>query len=90
MPAPFIKQGYKDQYSSTTKVKCDVDRDGNIITDPTTQTAVGTKRVTINGANIANSLSDNTEVIQAFLDLVGASGVQDSLSNTVNVTWGVA
>ena len=90
MPAPFIKQGYKNQYSSTTKVKCDVDRDGNLITDSTTQTAVAAKRITINGVNIANSLDNNTEVIQAFLNIVGATSAQDSLSNTVNVTWEVA
>lgn len=82
---PLTKTGYTDEYTGTTTVKVDVDSNGFIVP---TEDAVGYKRMTFKGVNTTNSLTDNTTVIQAFLDL--CNGSQDSLSNRAQVTWEVA
>lgn len=77
------KTGYKSAVRGTTKVNVPVDANGNIAAAGTTP--AGTKKFQINKVNAENSLTDNTEVLNFFLTL--ANGGQDSLSNTMQVTW---
>lgn len=77
------KNGYQDAIRGTTKVNIAMDADGHIA--PAGTTPAGTKRFTLNKVNADNSLTDNTEVLNFFLNL--ANGVQDSLSNQMQVTW---
>lgn len=79
------KTGYKPAIQGTTKVNVQVDADGYLA--PAGVSGTGTKRLSINKVAAENSLEDNTEVLKFFLDL--ANGNQDSLSNQMNVSWGV-
>lgn len=79
----ITKTGYKQKYVSNTDVKVNVNADGNFAQSG--ETVAGQKRYTLKGANIENSLSANTEILGAFLGIVGAG--QDSLSNRASVTW---
>lgn len=79
----FTKNGYKPKYVSNTDVKVNLNADGNFA--QAGETVAGQKRYTLKGANIENSLEQNTEVLEAFLGIVGAG--QDSLSNRASVTW---
>lgn len=77
------KTGYKDAARGLTKANIAVDEDGRIV--PAGETPAGSKRFSINKVNADNGLADNTEVLNFFLTL--ANGVQDSLSNQMQVTW---
>lgn len=79
----LAKTGYKGAVQGTTKVKVAADQDGYLA--PVGTTAAGTKTISINKAAAENSLQDNTEVLNFFLTL--ANGRQDSLTNTMSVTW---
>lgn len=79
----LAKTGYKSAYQGTTKVKAAVDADGYLAPEGTL--AAGTKIITITKAAAENSLQDNTEVLNFFLEL--ANGRADSLTNTMAVTW---
>ena len=79
----LAKTGYSSAIQGTTKVKAAVDSDGYLAPEGTT--AAGTKTITITKANADNSLQDNTEVLNFFLEL--AKGRSDSLTNTMAVTW---
>lgn len=81
----LAKEGYSSAVQGTTKVNIGVDANGYIA--PSGTTAAGTKRFSINKVSADNSLVDNTEVLNFFLTL--ANGTQDSLSNTMTVSWGV-
>ena len=83
---PITKDGYTSEYAGNTRVKIDINADGNIA-QPGEQ-VMKNKNLTIKGVNINNSLSQNTEVIQAFLNF--ANGSQDSLTNIATATWEVA
>lgn len=77
------KTGYAAAIRGTTKANIAVDEDGYIAPEGTTP--AGQKRFSINKVNADNSLTDNTEVLNFFLNL--AKGQQDSLSNQMSVTW---
>lgn len=79
------KTGYSDAVVGTTKVKLAIDENGYIA--PQGVAAAGTKNFQLNRVNADNGLVDNTDVIEFFITL--ANGRQDSLSNTMNVKWGV-
>lgn len=79
------KTGYTSATQGTTKVNIAIDENGYIA--PSGTTAAGTKSFSINKVAAENSLTDNTEVLNFFLSL--AQGQQDSLSNTMQVKWGV-
>ena len=79
------KTGYTSANQGTTKVNVGVDEDGYIA--PAGGQAVGTKKFSITKVAAENSLQDNTDVLEFFLDL--ANGVQDSNTNVMSVTWGV-
>lgn len=79
------KTGYTAATQGTTRVNVAMDADGYIAPEGTT--AASTKGYSINRVAAENSLEDNTEVLNFFLTL--ANGVQDSLSNTMSVKWGV-
>lgn len=81
----LTKTGYTDAQQGTTKVNVAIDVDGYIV--PAGETAAGNKRISISKVAAENSLTDNTEVLAFFLNL--ANGTQDSLSNTMTVSWGV-
>ena len=79
----LAKTGYKGAYQGTTKVRVSLDEDGYLA--PTGTTAAGAKTISITKANADNSLQDNTDVLNFFLQL--ANGRADSLTNTMTVTW---
>lgn len=79
------KTGYTGANQGTTKVNVGTDADGYIAAAG--ETPAGNKKISITKVAAENSLQDNTEVLAFFLDL--ANGAQDSLSNTMTVTWGV-
>lgn len=80
------KTGYTAANQGTTKVKVGIDEDGYIAAKDS-EDVVGSKRISFTKVAAENSLEDNTEVIEFFLEL--ANGTQDSLTNTMSVTWGV-
>lgn len=80
----LAKQGYSDAIRGTTKVNIAVDENGMIVPEGD-DSAVTTKRFSINKVNAENTLADNTEVLNFFLTL--AQGRQDSMSNQMQVTW---
>ena len=79
----LAKTGYKGAYQGTTKVRVSLDENGYLA--PTGTTAAGAKTISITKANAENSLQDNTDVLNFFLQL--ANGRADSLTNTMTVTW---
>lgn len=79
------KTGYTDAIQGTTKANVAIDENGYIATAGST--AAGNKYFTIKQANAENSLVDNTDVINFFINL--ANGSADSLSNQMSVTWEV-
>lgn len=79
----LAKQGYVGAIQGTTKVKVAADENGYLA--PVGTTAAGTKTITISKVSAENNLADNTDVFNFFLTL--ANGRQDSLSNTMSVTW---
>lgn len=79
----LAKTGYANAIQGTTKVKVALDVDGYLA--PTGTTAAGSKTISITKANADNSLQDNTDVLNFFLEL--ANGRADSLTNTMAVTW---
>lgn len=79
------KTGYTDAVQGTTRVNVAVDSDGYLV--PPTEQGTANKKISITKVAAENSLVDNTDVLNFFLDL--ANGTQDSLSNTMQVTWGV-
>lgn len=81
----LAKTGYSAANLGTTKVQVPVDSNGQIA--PPGETVVSTKSFSINRVNADNSLEDNTEVLNFFLNL--AQGTQDSLSNEMQVKWEV-
>lgn len=81
----LLKDGYTGATQGTTKVNVALDANGFIA--PAGTTAAGNKRISINKVNAENSLQDNTDVFNFFLDL--ANGTSDSLSNQMQVTWEV-
>lgn len=80
----LAKEGYSDAVRGTTRVKIGVDDNGQIAPEGE---ATGTKNFSINRVNAGNNLSDNTEVLNFFLNL--AQATSDSLTNTMDVKWGV-
>lgn len=81
----LTKTGYKGAEQGTTKVNVAIDADGHLV--PPGGTASGNKKFTITSVNADNGLTDNTEVLNFFIQL--ANGMSDSLSNTMAVTWSV-
>lgn len=81
----LAKEGYAGAIQATTKVKVATTEDG-YIAGPNDDVA-GAKNISITKVAAENSLQDNTDVLAFFLDL--ANGTQDSLTNTMSVTWGV-
>lgn len=81
----LAKQGYSDAVRGTTRVNVMIDENGYIA--PEGEEMTGKKAFQINKANAENSLADNQEVLNFFLNL--AQGVSDSMSNTMTVKWGV-
>lgn len=79
------KDGYKPSITGTTKVKVGVDEEGYI--SPTGTTPTSQKTMSITRVSAENSLKDNTDVLNFFITL--ANGVQDSLTNTMQVKWEV-
>lgn len=79
----LAKDGYTSAIRGTTKANIAVDANGYIVPEGTTP--AGTKRFSINKVNADNSLTDNTDVLNFFLNL--ARGQHDSLSNQMTVTW---
>lgn len=77
------KTGYKGAVQGTTRVNVAIDENGYIA--PTGTSAAGSKKLTLSKVAAENSLQDNTDVLNFFLTL--ANGRQDSLSNTMSVTW---
>lgn len=80
----LAKTGYSDAIRGTTRVKVGVDENGQFA--PAGE-AVDTKNFSINKVNAGNTLADNTEVLNFFLNL--AQGTSDSLTNVMNVSWEV-
>lgn len=79
----LAKTGYVGAIQGTTKVKAAADENGYLA--PAGTQSYGTKTITITKVSAENSLADNTEVLNFFLTL--ANGRQDSLTNTMAVTW---
>lgn len=79
------KTGYTSAVVGTTKAKIAIDENGYIA--PSGTTAAGTKNFSINRVAAENSLTDNTDVLNFFLNL--AQGRQDSLTNSMTVKWEV-
>lgn len=79
------KTGYSAAVQGTTKVNVATDSNGYIATSGST--ATGVKGFSLNKVAAENSLVDNTEVLDFFITL--ANGSSDSLSNTMQVKWGV-
>lgn len=81
----LAKEGYSAAIQGTTRVNVEMDENGYIA--PAGTTPAGQKGFSLNKVSADNSLEDNTEVLNFILTL--ANGVQDSLSNTMQVKWGV-
>ena len=79
------KTGYSNAIQGTTRVNVAIDENGYLA--PESVTAAGNKGFQISKVNADNSLQDNTDVLNFFLEL--ANGRGDSLSNTMSVKWGV-
>lgn len=79
------KTGYTSAIVGTTKVNVGTDADGYIAAAGTTVT--GNKSFSINRVSAENSLQDNQDVLNFFIGL--ATGTTDSISNTMQVKWGV-
>lgn len=79
------KTGYTAAVQGTTRVNVATDENGYIA--PAGTTIAGNKTFQINKVNAENSLTDNQDVLNFFLTL--AQGQSDSLSNTMQVKWGV-
>lgn len=79
------KTGYTDAIQGTTRVNVALDEDGYLAPEGTT--ATGKRAFQISKVNADNSLADNTEVLNFFLQL--ANGRADSLTNTMSVKWEV-
>lgn len=79
------KTGYASAVQGTTKTKIAIDENGYIV--PAGTTPAGTKTFTLSKVNSENSLSDNLDVLNFFMDLV--NGSYDEQSNTMEVKWEV-
>lgn len=79
------KTGYADANQGQTNVKVAMDENGYIATE--TAVAVSAKNFSIKQVNSENDLTDNTEVLNFFLQLAG--GRAESLTNTMSVKWEV-
>ena len=79
------KTGYTDAIQGTTRVQVALDEDGYLAPEGTA--AAGKKSFQISKVNADNSLQDNTDVLNFFLEL--ANGRADSLTNTMDVKWEV-
>ncbi len=81
----MIKTGYSDAIQGTTRVNVALDSDGYLAPEGTT--AAGKKAFQISKVNADNTLAENTDVLNFFLQL--ANGRGDSLTNTMSVKWEV-
>ena len=81
----LIKTGYRDAIQGTTRVNVALDENGYLAPEGTT--AMGKKGFQISKVNADNTLAENTEVLNFFLQL--ANGRADSLTNTMSVKWEV-
>ena len=79
------KTGYTAAVQGTTKVNVAVTEDGYIAVAG--DVVAGKKSFQISKVSAENSLTDNTDVLNFFINL--ANGNADSLSNTMNVKWEV-
>lgn len=79
------KTGYAGANQGTTTVRIAIDDNGYIA--PAGTTPAGRKSFSINRVNAENSLADNTEVLNFFLNL--AQGVGSSDTNVMKVEWKV-
>lgn len=79
------KTGYTDAIQGTTRVNVALDEDGYLAPEGTS--SAGKRAFQISKVNADNSLTDNTEVLNFFLQL--ANGRADSLTNTMSVKWEV-
>lgn len=79
------KAGYTDAIQGTTRVNVALDENGYLA--PEGVTAAGNRSFQISKVNADNTLEDNTDVLNFFLQL--ANGRGDSLSNTMSVKWEV-
>lgn len=80
------KEGYSGAIIGTTKVNVATDANGYIAAEGVQ--VAGVKSFSINRVNAENSLQDNQDVLNFFIGL--ATGTTDSLSNTMQVKWGVS
>lgn len=81
----MIKTGYSDAIQGTTRVNVALDSEGYLA--PVGTTAAGKKAFQISKVNADNTLAENTDVLNFFLQL--ANGRGDSLTNTMSVKWEV-
>lgn len=81
----LAKTGYRDAQQLTTKVSVNIDERGNIATDP--DDSVGAKNYTINRANAANGLTENNQLFNFFIGMLGGTIITNS--NTATVKWQV-
>lgn len=81
----LAKEGYTAAQQGTTAVNVGITDAGFIAVAG--DTVAGTKKFQINKVAAENDLTDNTEVLNFFITL--ANGTGDSLSNTMQVKWGV-
>lgn len=80
------KAGYINAARGTTKVKVNVNEDGNIAQRG--EAVAGVKSFAISAANAENGLVQNTQLLDFFIGLVG--GTADANTNKMIVTWEVA
>lgn len=78
------KTGYTDAIQGTTRVQVALDENGYLAPEGTTAAAKRGFQIKVNADN---SLQDNTDVLNFFLQL--ANGRADSLTNTMQVKWEV-
>ena len=79
------KTGYSAAIRGTTKVNVATDEEGYLVPEGTA--AASNKKFSISKVAAENSLADNTDVLNFFMDL--ANGTSDSTTNTMQVTWTV-
>lgn len=81
----LAKEGYTAAVQGTTAAKVAMTEDGYIAVAG--DTPASSKNFQITKVAAENSLTDNTEVLNFFLQL--ANGTADSLTNTMSVKWEV-
>lgn len=78
----MTREGYVTAYTAKTSEKVNLNEDGNIAQEQ--DVVAGSKRITMNGLNTANTLTTNHNVMALFYGIVG--GYTDKLSNKFTIT----